>query len=85
MLPGNPRVRSGRYMKCSCDYCGKSSLDRELEEALLNPKETKVEKHITYERVDGEQLSALRKNLTTYLDEKFNEKFDKRKPNSKYD
>lgn len=31
-LLGDPRIRSGRYRLCGCDYCSKPSYYRELEE-----------------------------------------------------
>jgi len=31
MLPHDPRVRSGKYGLCSCDYCDKPTYNREIE------------------------------------------------------
>jgi len=69
MKPDNPRVRSGRYNKCGCDYCDKPSYYRTVESRITEPD--RVE-YVTYQNVDGKQLASLRKNLTIYLDEKFN-------------
>ncbi len=34
MYPDDPGVKSGRYHLCSCDYCGKPDIDREIEKLL---------------------------------------------------
>lgn len=83
MKPDDPRIKSGRYHLCGCDYCNKPTYYRELEEVA---KETKVEyqRYVSYQKVDGKQLATLRKNLTAYLDEKLNECFDKKKQTDKY-
>ena len=41
-LIGDPRIRSGKYRMCSCDYCGKPTYYRELEDE----KEVQVVEHI---------------------------------------
>lgn len=31
LYPDDPRVKSGKYMRCSCDYCNKPDYYREVE------------------------------------------------------
>lgn len=31
LKPDDPRIRSGKYMRCGCDYCDKPTYFRELE------------------------------------------------------
>ena len=43
LYPEDPRVRTGRYHMNSCDYCEKSTYDREIEAMIMEPhRETKV-------------------------------------------
>jgi len=39
LKPDDPRVRSGKYHLCGCDYCNKPSYCRDLELKLLEPQE----------------------------------------------
>ena len=66
MKPEDPRVRSGRYNKCGCDYCGKSTYDREIENQQLKPQQVEV----IYQQVTDVQISYLRHNLASYIDKK---------------
>jgi len=34
MLPYDPRVKSGNYYLCGCDYCNKPTYERELEDRI---------------------------------------------------
>ena len=52
-LRDDPRVRTGRYLRCGCDYCEKPSYYRELEETQIEiepelaPKELRDAFHKT--------------------------------------
>ncbi len=37
IYPDNPRVRSGRYTMCGCNYCDKPTYYREIEETQQAP------------------------------------------------
>ena len=55
---------------------------------ISEPIETKVElvRYVSYQNVDGKQLSLLRKNLIQHIDEKLNERLDaSKKKKGKYD
>jgi len=40
--PDDPRIRSGRYMKCGCDYCDKPDYYRDLEVLNQQPSEQTI-------------------------------------------
>jgi len=42
MKPDDPRVKSGRYHLCGCDYCNKSTYFRELERKQVEPQVQEV-------------------------------------------
>ena len=72
MKPEDPRIPTGKYHHSSCDYyCSKPDYERELEQGM---KQDIIERHISYQNVDGKQLSLLRKNLIDYIDEKLSTK-----------
>lgn len=53
--------------------------DKAIEEEKLPEPRIEMKRYVSYQNVDGKQLSALRKNLTQYIDEKLNEIQDKKK------
>ena len=69
MKPDDPRIKSGRYNLCGCDYCSKSTYYRELEtiKSEIKPvfKPRPVDKEI-------DQLKAgyihLQNKLNKYID-----------------
>jgi len=79
LKPDDPRVRSGRYGRCGCDYCNKPSYYRELEEE--QPTEV-THRHINYNSsLDRKQWDRIEQAIHQiyYLDKKLNDHLDKRK------
>ena len=69
----DPRVRSGRYMKCGCDYCDKPTYYRELEARQLEPEEKIViHRHSSMSKQDWDLLQQTARKLE-YLDKKLAE------------
>lgn len=79
MYPEDPRIRGGRYNRCGCDYCDKSTDQRELEEKLMRLDEILEqvpEKQWTSRQWDT--VNQLR-GLVLHLQRKVNEHLDKKK------
>ena len=80
MKPDDPRVRSGTYHMCGCDYCNKPTYYRELEK---KKEESEVNHIYIYEHSNisnrqAARLSAL-ENQYSSLKKLFNERADKKK------
>ena len=73
LKPDDPRVRSGRYGLCGCDYCNKPTYYIELEEKRKEPTLRIPPEHKLYREL--QQL----KGLTLHLQRKLNEHLDKKK------
>ena len=82
LFPDDPKVRSGKYMKCGCDYCDKPYYYRELE-AQSPPEQVIVHRHSDMSKQDWDllQQTALK---VAYLDKKIAEGQSRRKPRGKY-
>ena len=78
-FPDDPHIRSGRYMRCGCDYCDKPSYERELEARLDEPREV-VHKHF-YSDLSKQQWDRVEQSLRDNADlrKKVNELYEKRK------
>ena len=86
MYPESPKVKSGRYHLCGCNYCGKPTYYRELEERVSPIKEPVVHHTHSYTKPYGELSRRLEQveGRTLYLDRKVKERTDKHKRISKY-
>ena len=74
MKPDDPRVKSGRYHLCGCDYCNKEPYFRELEQIVI-PKEIPPSIPNGFKLYNGVQqtkgmLLHLQRKLNEHLDEK---------------
>ena len=59
LKPEDPRVRSGRYRLCSCDYCSKPSYFRELEEVQKDMPAPRPIVNVTY-KMDARSTPAFK-------------------------
>ena len=71
LYPDDPRVRSGRYMRCGCDYCDKPTYYRELE-SQSPPEQVIVHRHSDMRKEDWDLLQQTARKLE-YLDKKLAE------------
>ena len=75
LRPDDPRIRSGRYRMCGCDYCSKSSYYRELE-GLSTKDEEIVNEEWTHRQWDYvKQL----KSRTEWVEQKIYDLANKKK------
>jgi len=58
MKPDDPRVRSGKYMMCGCDYCNKPSYYRELETPKPQVQEV-IHRHSDMSKKEFAELQRL--------------------------
>ncbi|KKL04653.1 hypothetical protein LCGC14_2613940 [marine sediment metagenome] len=69
MKPDDPRIRSGRYRMCGCDYCNKPTYLRELEE-----EKPQVIEHIHFtsnlSRKQWDEIQQLKRTVSYLLKEK---------------
>ena len=79
MKPNDPRVKSGRYYLCGCDYCNKPHYFRELEQTKPKPEIPDIAK-VSQLQSHVEQARA----GYLYLQNKLNKHLDKKK-RSRYD
>jgi len=85
LRPDDPRIRSGRYRMCGCDYCNKPSYFRELElstEEVARPQEI-IHRHSNMgaKEFDLLQQTAMK---VDHLEGQFKEQQARRKPRGKY-
>ena len=75
---GDPRIRSGKYNMCSCDYCSKPTYYREIEAEKKPQVVEHIHRHSEMSRAD---FDALRQVIlkVDYLEKRLNE----RKPGKK--
>lgn len=74
LKPDDPRVKSGRYHLCGCDYCNKPSYFRELENPEPPPEVTIKEE---WKPKQWDVVNQLRGSFI-YLQGKLNEHLDKK-------
>ena len=63
LRPDDPRVRSGRYMMCGCDYCNKPTYYREIESAN---RETIIERQDL--RPIKSEVNHILNKINTHID-----------------
>lgn len=75
LLPDDPRIRSGEYGLCGCDYCDKPNYFRELESMMLEetlpiiPPEHKLYNEL--QQTKG-LLLKLQRDVNEHIDKKEN-------------
>ena len=80
LYPDDPRVKSGRYHLCDCDYCSKSDYYRGLEQQQAKPFVPRPVVNITYQvenmnsipyfKAIREEISLLKGRLSKYFESK---------------
>ena len=78
LLPDDPRVKSGRYNMCGCDYCNKPKYFRDLEKTQTETKP------VFRPRPIDDEIDQLKSKLI-YFQNKFNEHVDKSKTGELYE
>ena len=74
MKPDDPRVKSGRYRLCGCDYCDKPQYNRDIEFPKPEPEiPDTIEIRQLRQQVEQSRAGFL------YLQNKLNEHLDKSK------
>jgi len=82
MKPNDPRVKSGRYYLCGCDYCNKPHYFRELEQTKPKPEIPDIPDIAKVSQLQSHVEQARAGYL--YLQNKLNKHLDKKK-RSRYD